>query len=66
MILRKGGIIGKTEVTETDGRFTITNETFRGVPVEILKVDRRTMRMKIEMRIAGNRDQTWVEYEIVS
>ena len=66
MILRKGGIIGKTEVTETDGRFTITDETFRGVPVEILKVDRRNKRMKIEMRIAGNRVQTWVEYEIVS
>lgn len=66
MILRKGGIIGKTEVTETDGRFTITDETFQGVPVEILKVDRRNKRMKIEMRFAGNRVQTWVEYEIVS
>ena len=66
MVLRKGGVIGRTEVAETDGRFTITDETFQGVPVEILKVDRRNKRMKIEMRIAGKQVQTWVEYEIVN
>ncbi len=65
MILRKGGVIGRTEVTETDGRFTITDETFEGIPVEILKVDRRNKRMKIEMLVANNKVQTWVEYEIV-
>ena len=64
MLLRKNGVIGKTEVTEKDGRLTIADETFQGVPVEILKVDRRNKRMKIEMQIAGNRVQTWVEYEI--
>ena len=66
MILRKGGVIGRTEVTETDGRFAITDETFQGIPVEILKVDRRNRRMKIEMLVAGKQVQTWVEYEIVN
>ena len=65
MLYRKAGILGKTEVTETDGRFEITDETFRDIRTEILKVDRRNKRMKIEMPIAGNKVQTWVEYEIV-
>ena len=65
MLYRKHGILGKTEVTETDGRFTITDETFRNTKTEILKVDRRNKRMKIEMQIAGSKVQTWVEYEIV-
>ena len=65
MIHRKNGIIGKTEVTETDGRFTVTDPSFEGIPVEIQKVERRNQRMKIEMLIAGNKVQTWVEYEIV-
>jgi len=65
MLLRKGGVIGRTEVTETDGHLTITDETFEGIPVEILKVDRRNSRMKIAMLVANNKVQTWVEYEIV-
>ncbi len=64
MLYNKKGIIGKTVVTETDGRFTITDETFRNIPAEIRKVDRRNKRMKIEMQLAGNKVQTWVEYEI--
>lgn len=65
MLYRKHGILGKTEVTETDGRFTITDETFRDTRTEILKVDRRNKRMRIQMLIGGNKVQTWVEYEIV-
>ncbi len=65
MLYRKNGIVGKTEVTEEDGRFTICDETFRGVPVEILKVDRRDERMKISMSVAGRIVQTWVQYNIV-
>ena len=65
MLLRKGGVIGRTEVTETDGHLAITDETFEGIPVEILKVDRRNSRMKIEMLVVNNKVQTWVEYEIV-
>ncbi len=66
MIYRKDGIIGKTEVTEKDGRFTIADETFRNLHAEILKVDRRNRRMKIEILFTSNRVQTWVEYEIIS
>ena len=65
MLLRKDGVIGKTAVTETDGRFTIADETFRNLHAEILKVDRRYKRMKIEILFASNKVQTWVEYEIV-
>ena len=64
-IFRKGGVIGRTEVTEKDGWFTITDETFRDVPVKILKADRRNKRIKIEIQITGKQLQTWVEYEIV-
>ena len=65
MLYRKNGIVGKTEVTEENGRFTICDETFRDVPVEILKVDRRDERMKISMSVAGRKVQTWVQYNIV-
>ncbi len=65
MIRKKGGILGKTAVTEKDGRFTLADETYSTVPTEILKVDRRNKRMKIEMLLAGSKVQTWVEYEIL-
>ncbi len=65
MIYQKNGIIGKTQVTETDGRFAIADETFRSIHTEILKVDRRNRRMKIEILFADHRVQTWVEYEII-
>ena len=65
MLYRKNGVVGKTEVTEENGRFTICDETFRDIPVEILKVDRRDERMKISMSVAGRKVQTWVQYNIV-
>ena len=64
MLLQKNGVLGKTRVTETDGRFVISDETLGPIPTGILKVDRRNHRMKIEMQVAGNKVQTWVEYEI--
>ena len=60
----KGGIIGKTQVNETDGRIFIKDGAFAGTEVTILKVDRRNKRMKIEILFASNKVQTWVEYEI--
>ncbi len=66
MIYQKDGVIGKTQVTETDGRFEIADETLRNLHAGILKVDRRNRRMKIEILFASNKVQTWVEYEIVS
>ena len=65
MLYKKDGVIGRTEVTETNGRFTIADETFRNLHAEILKVDRRNKRMKIEILFANNKVQTWVEYEII-
>lgn len=65
MLYRKNGIVGKTEVTEENGRFTVCDETFKDIPVEIQKVDRRNERMKIEMEVAGRKVQTWVQYNII-
>ena len=65
MILQKDGVLGKTQVTETDGRFTLADDTFQAIPTRILKVDRRNHRMKIEIQVTGKAVQTWVEYEIV-
>ena len=65
MILAKNGIIGKTQVIENEGRFSIADEAFKAVHAEILKVDRRNKRMKIQMLLSGHKVQTWVEYEII-
>ena len=39
---------------------------YKGVQAQVLKVDRRNMRMQIELPFAGRSVKTWVEYEIVS
>ena len=38
---------------------------YRGVTAKILKVDRRNMRMQVEIPFASRSVKTWVEYEIV-
>ena len=65
MLLEKNGVIGKTKVKETNGRLEITDETFQTTKAQILKVDHRNHRMKIEILFATNKVQTWVEYEII-
>ena len=63
--LEKNGIIGKTRVYQEGDRIRLCEGAFSGITAEILKVDRRNKRMKIQIRLAGNKVQTWVEYEII-
>ena len=65
MLLQKDGVIGKTKVYEEGQMIRICQGAFEGVETKILKVNRRNMRMQIEIPFAGRPVRTWVEYEIV-
>ena len=66
MLLQKDGVIGKTKVYEEGQMIRICQGAFEGVETQILKVNRRNMRMQIEIPFAGRPVRTWVEYEIVN
>jgi transcription antitermination factor NusG len=65
MLLQKDGVIGKTKVYEEGQMIRICQGAFEGVETKILKVNRRNMRMQIEIPFASQNIKTWVEYEIV-
>ena len=65
MLLEKNGVIGKTRVYQEGDRIRLCEGAFSGVTAEILKVDRRNMRMLIELPFAHTMARTWVEYETV-
>lgn len=65
MLLQKDGVIGKTKVYEEGQMIRICQGAFEGVETKILKVNRRNMRMQIEIPFAGRPVKTWVEYEVV-
>ena len=65
MLLEKDGVIGKTKVYEEGQMIRICQGAFEGVETKILKVNRRNMRMQIEIPFAGRPVRTWVEYEVV-
>ena len=65
MLLRQGGIIGKTKVYKEGQRIHVCSGALEGVHAEIVKVDHRNGRMLIEMPFAKRVVRTWVEYEIV-
>lgn len=65
MLLRKNGVIGKTQVYQEGQMIRIREGAYEGVETKILKVNRRNMRMQIELPFAGRAVKTWVEYEIV-
>lgn len=65
MLLQKDGVIGKTKVYEEGQMIRICQGAFEGVETKILKVNRRNMRMQIEIPFAGRPVRTWVEYEVV-
>ena len=65
MLLQKDGVIGKTKVYEEGQMIRICQGAFEGVETKILKVNRRNMRMQIEIPFASQKIKTWVEYEIV-
>lgn len=65
MLLQKDGVIGKTQVYEEGQMIRICEGAYAGIETKILKVNRRNMRMQIEIPFAGMAVKTWVEYEIV-
>ncbi len=65
MLLQKGGVIGKTKVYQEGQMIRIARGAFVGVEAKILKVNRRNMRMQIEIPFASQKVKTWVEYEVV-
>lgn len=65
MLLKKKGIIGKTQVYQEGQIIHICKGVFDGLETRILKVNHRNMRMQIEIPFASQRIKTWVEYEIV-
>ena len=65
MLLEKDGIIGKTRVYQEGEMIRICEGAFAGVETKILKVNRRNMRMLIQIPFANMQISTWVEYEMV-
>jgi len=65
MLLRQDGVIGRTKVYQEGQMIRICEGAYEGVETKILKVNRRNMRMQIELPFAGRQIRTWVEYEIV-
>ena len=65
MLFEKDGVIGKTKVYEEDEVIRICDGAYAGLETKILKVDRRNMRMLIQIPFAGMQVETWVEYEMV-
>ena len=65
MLLQKNGVIGKTRVYQEGQMIRICEGAYAGVETKILKVNKRNMRMQIEIPFAGMAAKTWVEYEIV-
>ena len=64
-LLKKDGVIGKTKVYQEGQMIRICEGAYEGVETKILKVNRRNMRMQIEIPFASQKIKTWVEYEMV-
>lgn len=65
MLLENDGVIGKTKVYQEGQMIRICEGAYKGTETKILKVNRRNMRMLVEIPFAGMQIKTWVEYEIV-
>ena len=65
MLLEKDGIIGKMKVYKEGDRIRLCEGVYAGIETEILKVNRRNMRMLIRIPFAHMQVETWVEYEMV-
>ncbi len=57
-------MIGKMEVYEEGQMLHLFKSDLDIFDIEILKVDRRKGRMKIQFSFADNPVATWVEYEV--
>ncbi len=64
MIREKSGLIGKMEVYEEGERLHLYKSDLDVYDIQIVKVDRRKGRMKIQFTFAENPVATWVEFVI--
>ena len=65
MLLEKDGVIGKTPVYQEGDMIHIRDGAYKGLRTQILRVDRRSKRMQIQIPFANREVVTWVEYELV-
>ena len=65
MLLSRDGVIGKTRVYREGQMIRICEGAFAGVEAKILRVNRRNMRIQIELSFASTVVKPWVEYEMV-
>lgn len=64
MLYENDGCLGRTPVYEEGSIIKLKKGNFSGMHAQILKVDRRNKRMKIEIPFTSMKLKTWVEYEI--
>ncbi len=60
MLYEKNGVIGKTEVYAEGERIKLKDGAFSGMEAQIIKVDKRNVRMQIVLTFAGCPLKTWV------
>ncbi len=65
MLLENGGMIGKMKVYREGDKIRLCDGIYTGVETEIVKVNRRNLRMLVRIPFAGMQVETWVEYEMV-
>ena len=65
LLRQKRGVLGKTAVYREGDRVRIRDGAFEGLRAEIIRLDRRNHRMKIEIPFAGRNVSTWLEYEMI-
>ena len=63
-LLQTDGVIGKTKVYEEGQLIRLRDGVFAGLKTKILKVDRRSHTIQIEIPFANRLIRTWVEYEM--
>lgn len=66
MLYHKDGVVGKTKVYQEGERIRIADKAYKGLETVILKVNKKNMRMLIEIPFAKTPVKTWVEYEMVT
>ena len=64
-LLSAGGVVGKMQVYEEGTTLHLMTSGRQKIATEILKVDRRKQRMKIQLNFSHQPTTTWVEYEIM-
>ena len=64
-LLQTDGVIGKTKVYQEGQWIRLHDGVFAGLKTTILKVDRRSHCIQIEIPFANRRIKTWVEYEMI-